>query len=134
GWTCDIAVPAPSPMADEFAAAGATLHVVPMRRLTTRGRPTRWLGYLAAWPISVWRLARLARRTNADAIHTNSLHSLYGWAVAVLLGKPHVWSAREIVHQSSAALGLERWLARRFASRVIAPSDAVASQLHPRNV
>ena len=27
GWSCHIALPAPSPMTDEFVAAGATLHV-----------------------------------------------------------------------------------------------------------
>jgi glycosyltransferase involved in cell wall biosynthesis len=45
-----------------------------------------------------------------------------------------VWHAREIVHQSSAALRLERWLARRFATRVIAISEAVAAQLDATNV
>jgi glycosyltransferase involved in cell wall biosynthesis len=134
GWTCHIAVPRPSPMADEYVAAGATMHVVPMRRLTTSGHRARWLGYLSAWPVSVWRIGRLARRVEADVIHTNSLHSLYGWAAAAGLRRPHVWHAREIVHQSSAALRLERWLARRFATRVIAISDAVARQLDSANV
>ena len=39
GWECHVALPAPSPLAEEFAAAGASLHVVPMRRITTSGRP-----------------------------------------------------------------------------------------------
>jgi glycosyltransferase involved in cell wall biosynthesis len=134
GWTCHIAVPGPSPMADEYLAAGASIHVVAMRRLTTSGRPARWLAYVLAWPVSVCRLALLARRVRADVIHTNSLHSLYGWAAACLLRKPHVWHAREIVHQSPAALRLERWLAGRFAARVVAVSGAVARQLEPANV
>jgi glycosyltransferase involved in cell wall biosynthesis len=134
GWACHIAVPSPSPMADEYVAVGATMHVVPMRRLTTSGRPTRWLSYVLAWPLSVWRLARLARNVRADVIHSNSLHSLYGWAVARVVRRPHVWHAREIVHQSPAALALERWLARHFASRVVAISGAVARQLDSANV
>lgn len=134
GWECHIALPAPSPMADSFAAAGATLHVVPMRRITTSGSAWRWAEYAGAWPVSVGRLVRLARRVQADVIHSNSLHSWYGWAVARLLGKPHVWHAREIVAQSRAALRLERWLAQHAASRVIAISGPVAAQLDARNV
>jgi glycosyltransferase involved in cell wall biosynthesis len=134
GWSCHIAIPAPSPMTDEFVAAGAIVHVVPMRRLTTSGGSARWLSYLFAWPVSVGRLVKLARQGRADVIHSNSLHSLYGWAVALLVRKPHVWHAREIVHQSAAALRLERLLAKFFAARVIAISEAVAAQLDPANV
>jgi glycosyltransferase involved in cell wall biosynthesis len=134
GWECHIALPAPSPMADTFAAAGATLHVVPMRRITTSGSPWRWAEYAGAWPVSVGRLARLARRVHADVIHSNSLHSWYGWAAARLVRKPHVWHAREIVAQSSAALRLERYLTRHGAARVIAISEPVAAQLDSPNV
>jgi glycosyltransferase involved in cell wall biosynthesis len=69
----------------------------------------------------------------ADIVHTNSLHSWYGWAVAATVRRPHVWSAREIVVQSGAALRVERSLARHSAL-VIAASHAVAAQLEPRNV
>jgi glycosyltransferase involved in cell wall biosynthesis len=129
GWECHIALPEASPMAEEFAAAGATLHVVAMRRITTSGSPLRWLEYVSLWPLSVLRLTLLARRVHADVIHTNSLHSWYGWAVAAALGRPHVWHAREIVVQSAAALRLERWLCRHFADKVIAVSIPVAAQL-----
>jgi glycosyltransferase involved in cell wall biosynthesis len=134
GWTCHIAVPSPSPLREDFAAAGATLHVVPMRRLSTSGTTVDRLRYLAAWPGTVWRLVGLARTVEADVIHSNSLHSLYGWAAAAVARRPHVWHAREIVSQSRAALALERWLARRFATTVVAVSAAVAAQLDPANV
>jgi glycosyltransferase involved in cell wall biosynthesis len=121
-------------MAAEFAAAGVTLHVVPMRRVSTSHGIATWLEYLLAWPVSVFRLWRLARHVRADVVHSNSLHSWYGWAAAWLARKPHIWHAREIVVQSGAALHLERFLARHFAQRVLAVSAAVASQLDPRNV
>ncbi len=121
-------------MAEEFAAAGATLHVVPMRRITTSGTPGYWLAYLAGWPVAVARLTVLARRLDVGVIHSNSLHSWYGWAVATLARRPHVWHAREIVVQSSAALRLERWLCRHGADTVIAVSGAVAAQLDGANV
>lgn len=132
GWTCHVVFPGPSPMEEEFAAAGAIQHVVPMRRLTSSGGPTRWLLYAGAWPLSVGRLAVLARRTGAAVVHSNSLHSWYGWAVALLVRRPHVWHGREIVVQSEAALRLERILTRHFADRVVVCSGPVAAQF-PRS-
>src|SRR3954468_19972326 len=128
-FACHVVVPAPSPMADELRAAGASVHVVPMRRLTGSGGALYWLAYAALWPGTGARVPRLARRVKADIVHSNSLHSLYGWAVAALVRKPHVWHAREIVVQSAAALRLERFLARRYAVVVVAISDAVAAML-----
>jgi glycosyltransferase involved in cell wall biosynthesis len=129
-----IALPGPSPLATEFAAAGATLHEVPMRRLSTSHGATAWGGYAVGWPVSVTRLTRLARALRVDIVHSNSLHSWYGWAVARALGRSHVVHAREVVVQSRAALAVERWLCRHFATRVIAVSYAVAAQLDPANV
>jgi glycosyltransferase involved in cell wall biosynthesis len=105
-----------------------------MRRITTSGGPGRWVTYGLGWPIAIVRLVRLARRVRAGVIHSNSLHSWYGWAVAALLRRPHVWHAREIVVQSAGALQLERWLAHHFATEVIAISSAVAAQLDPGNL
>ena len=129
GWECHVVFPEPSPLAAAFEEAGAVLHTVPMRRLTRSGGPGYWAGYVLLWPATVLRLARLVIRLGIDVVHSNSLHSLYGWAAAALTRRPHVWHAREIVVQSDAALRLERWLARRFAARVLCVSGAVASQL-----
>lgn len=134
GWECHVAVPEPVRLAPEYAAAGATVHGVAMPKVTTSGRPWRWLAYMAKWPFVVVRLARLARRLGVDVIHSNSLHSWHGWAAALLARRPHIWHAREIVFQSRAALRLERALARRFADQVIAVSAAVAAQLDQANV
>jgi glycosyltransferase involved in cell wall biosynthesis len=128
GWQCHVAMPAPSPMAGEWSDAGATVHVVAMRRITTSGGLGHWLAYALEWPLVVLRLARLARSLDVDLIHTNSLHSWYGWAAARLSRRPHVWHAREIVVQSGAALWLERRMVKRFADEVIAVSAAVAAQ------
>lgn len=128
GWECHVAVGGPPRLAGEYAAAGAVVHVVAMKRITTSGGFGRWPRYLAAWPVSVARLVRLARRLDVDVIHTNTLHSWYGWAAAAVIGRPHVWHAREIVVQSALALGVERFLTRHFAARVVAISQAVAGQ------
>jgi len=129
-----IAVPGRAPLEAAFVAAGASVHEVPMHRLSTSHGPTEWFRYVAAWPLAVARLVRLVRRLDVDVIHTNSLHSLYGWAAARVTRRPHVWHAREVVVQSGVALRLERFLCRHFASRVIAVSYAVAAQLDPANV
>jgi glycosyltransferase involved in cell wall biosynthesis len=129
-----IALPGPSPLAADFEAAGATLHVVPMARLSTSHRAREWGAYAAGWPVAVARLVRLARRLRVDIVHSNSLHTWYGWAVARAIGRPHVVHAREIVVQSRTALRVERGLCRHFANRVIAVSYAVAAQLDPANV
>jgi glycosyltransferase involved in cell wall biosynthesis len=134
GWECHVAIPGPSPLASQFEAAGARLHTVAMPRLTATGSPRRWAAYAAAWPVAVARLAWTGRRAGVDAVHSNSLHSWYGWAAAALLRRPHVWHAREIVVQSRMALAVERSLARRFATRVVAISAAVAAQLDPSNL
>jgi glycosyltransferase involved in cell wall biosynthesis len=128
-----IALPGPSPLAAGYADAGATLHEVPMRRLSTSHNAGDWSAYATGWPLAVAKLAQLARRLGIDVVHSNSLHTWYGWAVARLLGKPHVVHAREIVVQSGAALRVERVLCR-LATRVIAVSYAVAAQLDPANV
>jgi glycosyltransferase involved in cell wall biosynthesis len=132
-FACHVVVPSEPPLRAEFEAAGATVHVVPMRRISTSHGIGNWTGYAAGWPVAATRLTRLARRIGVDIVHSNSLHSWYGWAVASASRRPHVWSAREIVVQSRAALRVERSLARR-ADLVIAMSRAVAAQLDPRNV
>lgn len=134
GYECHVVMPGVGPLTPQFAEAGATVHVVPMRRVTSSGGIGWWLRYLAAWPLAVVRIARLVRSTRADIVASNSLHSWYGWAAALVARRPHVWHAREIVVQSGLALRLERLLCRRFAARVIAISDAVAAQLDPANV
>jgi glycosyltransferase involved in cell wall biosynthesis len=127
-------LPGPAPLAGELSAAGATLHTIPMRRISTSYGAGEWAAYGAGWPVAVGRIARLIRRLDADVVQTNSLHSLYGWAAAAATRRPHVWHAREIVVQSDAALKLERFLARRFADRVVCMSQAIADQLDPANV
>ena len=95
-----IALPGPSPLAAEFAAAGATLHVVPMQRLSTSHGAGEWGGYVAGWPVAVARLDR-ARPPPPGRPRALQLAPLL-----VRVGRgacarpPHVVHAREIVVQS----------------------------------
>ena len=133
-WECHVVLPGRGPLDDAFRDAGATLHVIAMRRISTSNSVADWARYAAAWPWSVGRLVALGRRIDAQAVHSNSLHTWYGWAAAAVLRVPHVWHAREIVVQSGAALRVEQFLARHFADEVIAMSGAIAAQFDPRNV
>lgn len=133
-FECHVVLPGPSPLADAFSTAGATLHTIPMRRLSTSHGASDWAAYVGGWPVAVRRITRLINRLDVDVVHSNSLHLLYGWAAAAITRRPHVWHAREIVVQSDAALKLERFLAHHFATTVICASQAVADQLDPRNV
>jgi len=128
GFVAHVVVPALGPLVPEFRALGATVHVIPMRRITTSGGLGWWLHYLVEWPIAVARLTRLTKRLDVDIVSSNSLHLWYAWAAARLARRPHVWHAREIVVQSRAALRLERWLVRRFADLLVSCSRAVDSQ------
>jgi glycosyltransferase involved in cell wall biosynthesis len=128
-FDCHLVVPGAAPLAPEYEAAGATLHVVPMRRLSTSHGAAGWAGYAAGWSPAVARITSLVRRLDASVVHSNSLHSWYGWAAAAITRRPHVWHAREIVVQSPAALRVERVLTRRFTTDVIAMSQAIADQL-----
>ena len=128
-FECHVVVPGEPPLRAEFEAAGATVHVVPMRRISRSHRLWDWFVYAVAWPVTVVRLARLLCRVDVDVVHTNSFHSWYGWAAARLARRPHVWHGREIVVQSRAALGVERFLIPRFSDRVLSMSQAIADQL-----
>jgi len=132
-FECHVVVPADPPLRRELEATGTRVHVVPMRRISTSHDVGEWLAYATGWPVAVTRLTRLIRRLQIDVVHSNSLHSWYGWAAAAIARKPHVWHAREIVVQSGAALRVERFLASHFAARVVCGSRAIARQLDPRN-
>jgi len=128
-FECHVVVPSEPPLRDEYEATGAAVHIVGMARISRSHRATEWLAYACAWPVVVARLARLVRALDIDVVHSNSLHSWYGWAAAAITRRPHVWHAREIVVQSDRALTVERLLTRRFATRVICMSTAIADQL-----
>ncbi len=128
-FECHLVVPAEPPLRAELDAAGVQVHIVSMARISTSHGGADWARYAAGWPLAVGRIARLIRRHRIDVVHTNSLHSWYGWAAAAMTRRPHVWHGREIVVQSRAALRVERFLTRNFATLIICMSRAIADQL-----
>jgi glycosyltransferase involved in cell wall biosynthesis len=130
-FECHVVVPKDPLLRAELEATGARVHVVPMRRISTSYGAFDWIRFALGWPLAVARLTRLVRRLDIHVVHTNSLHSWYGWAAALLARRPHVWHAREIVVQSRAALRVERFLTRHFCRRLVCVSRAVADQFEP---
>ncbi len=87
----------------------------------------KWLRY--AWPDGGSRRIRTAiSRRNPDVVHVNCLPHVRGAAAAAAAGRPVVWHIREILPPGRR----RRWFAeklRRFAVRIVAVSEAVASWL-----
>ena len=84
-----VVLPAPGPQVARYESLGAVVHYAPFailrRNLTARN---------VLYPVRLTRgaihLARLARRVNADLIHTNMEVLLEGGVAARMLGLPHV--------------------------------------------
>ena len=84
-----VVLPAPGPQVARYESLGAVVHYAPFailrRNLTARN---------VLYPVRLTRgaihLARLARRVNADLIHTNMEVLLEGGLAARSLGLPHV--------------------------------------------
>ena len=123
---------ASGPLAEEAAALGVSVHVVPLPRLRRSPRfPADWLRGARA-------LARLARQIGAVLLHANTVRAaLYVAPAARLAGLPYVWHMRDFWLSE----GRPRWprldvLGKRLlcgtAARVIANSRAVAAHL-PRS-
>ena len=93
--------------------AGAQIITMPILRTAS----SAWW----TWPLLIWALSRLIRRTNADVVHVN-FHTIAPPAVAAarLAGVPAIVHVRVILWLS----WWERW-ALRQASRVICVSKAV---------
>lgn len=122
-----VALPSDGPLVERLNAAGARVVILPVLLKLTSRRGTAYLVRFALnYPRAILALVRLIRREHVDLVHTNTIHNLYGVTAARLAGVPHVWHFREIVWQSGALRRLELWMARRWSTRIIVTSRAVA--------
>ena len=101
-FECHVVVPAEPPLRAEFEAAGATVHVVPMRRISTSHGAAQWIGYAFGWPVAVLRLHSADRgSTSTSSTRTRCTRGTAG-RLPAWPRRPHVWHAREIVVQSGS--------------------------------
>jgi len=120
------------PLAEEAAALGVPVHIVPVPRL--RGSPR----FPFDWLANARSIARLAREIGAVLLHANTVRAaLYGALAARLSGLPLVWHMRDFWLSESRPrhLWADRLVKRLLcaaAARVIANSHATAAHL-PRS-
>jgi glycosyltransferase involved in cell wall biosynthesis len=123
-----VLLPSDGPLVETLRGAGADVSVLPALWKLTSRRGTAFLARFALhYPLAVRTLAALIRRERIALVHTNTIHNLYGGAAAARARVPHVWHIREIVWQSEALRRIELSLVRRWSTRIIVTSDAVAA-------
>jgi glycosyltransferase involved in cell wall biosynthesis len=128
-----IVIPQDGPLVESFRKAGCGVHLLPAMRKLTRQQGIAYLGrYVAGYVPAARAIARLVRREGIALVHTNSIHNLYGFLAARWTGRPHVWHIREIVVQSRALQRFEVELAKRFSTRIVVMSDAIAEMFRGR--
>lgn len=129
-----VALPSDGPLVGRLKSAGARVEIMPvMLKLTSRRGASFLLRFAANYPRAVRALASLIRRERVSIVHTNTIHNLYGVTAARVARVPHVWHFREIVWQSRLLRRLELWMARRWSTRIIVTSNAIASMYGERD-
>ena len=114
----------PGRLSQLAAAAGVTVHHLPLRRLQRDGGDRNWS---APWHLlrGSLALAGLARRLRVSLLHANVLRAaVYTAPAARLAGRPWVWHVRDILRPTA----IVRLLCRE-AGAVVAISRAVAAAL-----
>ncbi|TAK14270.1 MAG: glycosyltransferase [Acidobacteria bacterium] len=123
-----VVLPSDGPLVARLAAAGARVEVMPsLLKLTSRRGAGFLVRFAINYPRAVRALVALIRRERVAIVHTNTIHNLYGVTAARWAGVPHVWHFREIVWQSGLLRRLELWMARRWSTRIIVTSNAIAA-------
>lgn len=130
-----VALPEAGPLLARLAAAGAEVEVVPLAVLRRRLVSPIGAAQLAvAVPLSALRLRRLARRTRAEVVHSNTCSIVSGAVAARITGLPHLWHLREHLEP----LRRERVVARLVESgadlvaAVSGPTAEAIVSLRPR--
>ena len=127
-FTPVVVLPSDGPLVPRLRSAGAEVRVLPaLWKLTSRRGRAFLALYALHYPLAVRELARFIRRERIAIVHTNTIHNLYGGAAAVRARVPHIWHVREIVWQSAALRRLELFLVRRWATRIVVTSEAIAA-------
>jgi glycosyltransferase involved in cell wall biosynthesis len=115
-------------MADRYREAGVevfTVRLIPPRRALD---PLKQLNFFAGYFPSVFAIARILKRWQADVLHVNTLYNLQGPLAARWAGVPLVWHVRELGRGSAIDRAMLAMVAQ-LATRAVAISSAVADTL-----
>jgi glycosyltransferase involved in cell wall biosynthesis len=119
----------------------ADTHVLPLSNAALQAKKDGlgWRSLLqmhAIWSVllQIWRVARFARKMQAELIHTNSLKAdLIGGIAARIAGIPVVWHVRDRIEPDylpKIVVQVFRFLSRNLPDFVIANSSATLATLH----
>ncbi|WP_170219224.1 glycosyltransferase [Nocardioides litoris] len=131
------------PLVDRLRAAGATVHVLPMRddlrevrKDTVRPRGSVGARTVVDLAVYTWRLQRMVREIDPDLVHTNSLKAaMYGCLAGRLAGKRVVWHLRDRIdadYLPRPAVLLVRAWANLLPHAIIANSSSTLATLPTR--
>jgi glycosyltransferase involved in cell wall biosynthesis len=124
GVDVSAALPA-GPLADALAAAGVTVHTLPLHRVRRPRELRSSLTATAALLADSLRFRRLLRGVRPDLVHANSAKAaLFAAPAARSLGIPCLWHCRDLAPPAARLL-------TGLSSAVVAVSDAVARSLPP---
>jgi len=119
-------LPAGSSGTQVLEKAGYRVHELPFVEISRR--KSALLRYFPVLLLNGWRLQKLARQHGAQVIHLNDFYNLTGYVAKLLsFGRLRVVTHVRFLPQSlpQPLARIWRWLAERFASRVLCVSEAV---------
>lgn len=126
GIAFEYVLPAGSAARATLEADGYRVHELPFVEISRRKADL--LRYLPMLLLNGWRLRRLAQRQGAQAVHLNDFYNLTGYvAKALSFGDLRVVTHVRFLPQSlpQPLARTWRWLAERWADRVVCVSGAV---------
>ncbi len=132
GQRSSVVLPSDGPLVARLRAAGAEVHFLPMQQLRTLPSVRYQAGYLARFPGTVIRMARLIRAVQPDLVHSNSLYCLYGAFGAALARTPHLWHVREMAPSIPVLTWAYARMLSGLSNTVLAMSDACLGPLYAR--
>lgn len=132
GQRSSVILPSDGPLVERMRAAGADIHIVPMKQLRTLPSIRYQASYLARFLPTVLAMRRKIKEIGPDLVHSNSAYCLYGAFAARLARVRHLWHIREMAPQvpvlTAAYAGMIRWLSTTVLSMSDASMDALYSK------
>ena len=130
-----VVLPEAGPLQQLIEAENVQVILHPRLSIITRPvfHSHRIIGFLLNYPVSVFFLWRLIRQRRIDLVYTNTGVIVSPALAARLAGVPHLWHIREWFQEFQQIWGTFSWYIRTFSGKIIAISNAVASQFEPRD-
>ena len=130
-----VMLPEDGPLKQLIEAEGVEVILHPQLSIITRPdlRVGRLFRLVLAYPRSVWFLRRFIRERRVDLVHTNTGVIFSPALAARLAGVPHVWHLREWFQEFRHLWPLYLHYIRLLSNRVVAVSNAIASQFSRRD-